>query len=72
MRAQYPDDLKDEEWGLIETILKETKASAHRRKPIYSKRKGLNAILYVLRTGFSWRNFPDDFPLYKINFKAFH
>ncbi len=70
MRAQYPDNLQDEEWGPLEPILKETKASAPRRKPIYSKRKLLNAILYMLRKGFSWRHFSDDFLIYKINFNA--
>jgi transposase len=48
MRAQYPDDLQDEEWKLVEPILKETKKSAAERKPIHSKRELLNAMLYCV------------------------
>lgn len=65
MRAQYPDDLQDEEWRLVGSILEESKKSAAGRKPIHSKRELLNAMLYVLRTGCSWRHLPHDFPPWK-------
>ena len=71
MRAQYPDDLQDEEWKLVEPILKVTKKSAAGRKPIHSKPELLNAMLYVLRTGCSWRHLPHDFPPWKSVYSQF-
>lgn len=61
MRKPYPDDLTDEEWGLIEPFLEEQKVKQG-RSPKYSRREILNAIFYVLRTGCQWRNLPHDFP----------
>jgi transposase len=71
MRAQYPDDLHDEEWKLIEPILEEKRKSSAGRKPIYSKRELLNAMLYVLRTGCSWRHLPHEFPPWKSVYTQF-
>ena len=62
MRTQYPDDLQDEEWKLVEPILEENRKSRAGRKPMHAKRELLNAMLYVLRTGCSWRHLPHDFP----------
>ena len=71
MRAQYSDDLQDEEWTLVEPILKENKKSAAGRKPIHSKRELLNGMLHVLRTGCSWRHLPHDFPPWKNVYSQF-
>ena len=71
MRAQYPDDLQDEEWNLIEPILQENKKSAAGRKPIHNKRELLNGMLYVLRTGCSWRHLPHDFPPWQSVYSQF-
>lgn len=71
MRAQYPDDLQDEEWKLVEPILEGNRKSAAGRKFIHSKRELLNAMLYVLRTGCSWRHLPHDFPPWKSVYSQF-
>ncbi len=71
MRAQYPDDLQDEEWSLIEPILDKTKKSSAGRKSIHSKRELLDAMLYVPRTGCSWRHLPHDFPAWKSVYSQF-
>jgi transposase len=71
VRTQYPDDLQDEEWRLIEPILTETRKSSAGRKPVHSKRELLNAMLYVLRTGCSWRHLPHDFPPWKSVYSQF-
>lgn len=71
MRAQYPDDLQDKEWRLVEPILEENRKSAAGRKPTHSKRELLNAMLYVLRTGCSWRHLPHDFPPWKSVYSQF-
>ena len=61
MRRSYPDDLNDEEWNLIESILSACMIKQG-RAPKYPRREILNAIFYVLRTGCQWRHLPHDFP----------
>jgi transposase len=56
----YPDDLSDDEWAIVEPLLK-TKHWNRGPKPIYSKRSMLNAIFYVCRTGCGWRHLPKDY-----------
>jgi putative transposase len=69
-RKSYPEDLSDEEWGKIKyfTEKKETKRG---RKSKYGKRELLNAIVYLLRTGCSWRHLPHDFPPWKTVYTQF-
>jgi transposase len=70
MRRAYPDDVTDEEWVIIEPIL--TKQKTRRgRKPKYSKRELLDAMLYLLRTGCQWRHLPHDFPPWKSVYTQF-
>lgn len=56
----YPSDLKDREWSLIEHhfLPKDRRGSAskHPRKRI------VDAILYIGKTGAQWRMLPKDFP----------
>jgi len=66
----YPDDLSDEEWAIIEPLLK-TKHWNRGPKPIYSKRSMLNAIFYVCRTGCGWRHLPKDYPPWPIVYSQF-
>lgn len=61
-RKAYPDDLKDEEWALIEPILREGIYRKAGSRGKHSRREMLNAIFYVLRTGCRWRDLPHDFP----------
>ena len=59
-RKRYPTDLTDREWAILEPVVPPAKPGgrpvAHRRREI------LNAILYVLRGGNSWRMVPHDLP----------
>jgi putative transposase len=56
---KYPSDLSDEQWQIIQRLLPKP---AHRgRKPI-CRRRIIDAVLYVLRTGCQWRQLPHDFP----------
>lgn len=61
MRKIYSSDLSNEEWQLIEPLF-QTDYPKGGRPLKYSKRELLNAILYVLRSGRTWRNLPGDFP----------
>lgn len=60
----YPDNLNDSEWNLIKKYL-EPSNNLGGRPPKYGKRVMLDAILYLLRTGCSWRHLPHNFPPWK-------
>lgn len=55
----YPSDLTDAQWELIAPM---GAVRPGGRPPIHSRRRIVDAILYVNRTGCSWRQLPHDFP----------
>src|SRR5882757_1872765 len=57
---QYPSDLTDAQWALIEPHLPPEPGGGRPRKT--DARDVLDAILYILRTGCQWRYLPIDFP----------
>jgi transposase len=57
---RYPSDLTDAQWALIEVMLPLPKWLG--RQGFHSRRSMVDAILYVVRTGCSWRQLPVDFP----------
>lgn len=59
-RKPYPSDLTDAQWELLARYIPEPSAQAARET--ISRREIVNAILYVLRTGCSWRQMPHDLP----------
>lgn len=65
----YPSDLTDKEWKILEKLL--PPGSKLGRPPRYSKRAIVNAILYLVREGCTWRGLPHDFPPYRIVFYYF-
>ena len=62
----YPSDLTDAQWALIEPLVpahsSRGKGTRGGRPLKYSRRRIVDAILYVDRTGCSWRQLPHDFP----------
>jgi transposase len=60
----YPDNLTDAEWSLVKRYF-DVKSKLGGRPPKYGKRVMLDAMLYLLRTGCSWRHLPNDFPRWK-------
>lgn len=58
---QYPSDLTDKEWFLIERSFAASYVKGGRTVK-HSKREIVNAIFYILRTGCQWRYLPNDFP----------
>ena len=58
-RTQYPSDVTDEQWRILVKLLPPPKGRG--RKPI-DRRRVLNAVLYVVRSGCQWRMLPRDFP----------
>lgn len=63
---QYSSSLNDQEWETIRPIIEN---KSHYRGagtlPKHSRRKMLDAIFYLLKTGCQWRELPHDFPPWK-------
>ena len=59
-KARYPSDLTDAQWALVEPLLSVVKPGG--RPEAHPRRELVNAILYLLRTGCSWRQLPKNFP----------
>jgi putative transposase len=60
MATNYPTDLTDEQWLLVEPFVTPQRFCGRKRQ--LCMRAVFNAILYVLRTGCQWRMLPKDFP----------
>ncbi|GHO42190.1 hypothetical protein KSX_03530 [Ktedonospora formicarum] len=56
----YPSDLTDEQWDRLEPLLPPLAQWSPRER--VERREIINGILYVLRTGCSWRQMPHDLP----------
>lgn len=59
-RMPYPSDVTDGQWRLVKPLIPEPKPGGRPRT--VNLREVLNAILYLNRTGGSWRHLPHDFP----------
>jgi transposase len=59
-RIAYPSDLTDAQWRLIERRIPPAKPGGRHRS--VNMREVINGILYLVRTGCSWRQLPHDFP----------
>lgn len=55
----YPSDLTDQQWSLIEPMVPVKPGGRPAKHP---RRRIVEAILYVNRTGCAWRQMPHDFP----------
>jgi transposase len=56
----YPSDTSDEQWAIIEPLLPSARTGGRPEK--HPRRAIVDAILYVVRAGCSWRQLPADFP----------
>lgn len=59
-RNAYPSDVTDGQWRLIEPLIPPPQWGGRPRT--VDLREVINAILYLNRTGCSWRQLPHDFP----------
>ena len=59
-RKAYPTDLSDAQWEELAPLLPPAKPGGHPRT--VDLREVINGILYVLRSGCSWRMLPHDLP----------
>ena len=60
MVKAYPSDLSDEQWERIQPFIPPPKTGGRPRT--VDMRAILNGILYLVRSGCSWRMLPNDFP----------
>ena len=68
-RARYPTDLTDRQWRRVAPWLE---PSAGRGRPrSVDRREIVDAILYVLRNGITWRALPHDFPPWRTVYHYF-
>jgi transposase len=71
MRAKkpevYPSDLSDEQWEMLSPVVR----AAVGRDGRISRRRILNAIFYVHRTGCQWRFLPQSYPHWKTVYSCF-
>ena len=63
----YPSDLTNKQWSRLELLLNEPRGERHAggRPPKYERRRVVDALLYVVKTGCQWRQLPGDFPPWK-------
>ena len=68
-RLPYDTDVSDEQWQVIEPLIPAPKPGGRVRE--VDVREVLNGILYLLRTGCSWRLLPHEFPAHKTVYHYF-
>jgi transposase len=66
--SSYDTDLTEEQWRLIEPLFPPRKRMGRPPTPL---RPLLNAILYLVKSGCSWRLLPKSFPCWKTVFDRF-
>lgn len=67
--VRYPCGLTDAEWDQVKHLFDpETRRGAPEK---YPRRQMLDACIYVLRSGCSWRMLPKDFPHWSIVYRTF-
>src|SRR5690242_9410377 len=65
----FPARLTDELWAILEPLVPAGKTGGRPAK--YSRRSILDAILYVVRQGCTWRALPSDLPHWNTAFWYF-
>ena len=68
-RKPYPSDVTAGQWRLIEPSIPPPKPGGRPRE--VNMREVVNAILYVVRTGCSWRQLPHEFPHWRTVYHYF-
>lgn len=68
-RKSYKSDLNDREWAIVAPYL--PKAKTNGRPAHISRRRLVDAIFYIARTGCGWEYLPRDFPHWKTVYHYF-
>ena len=59
-RRPYPSDLTDAQWAILEPLVPAVRPGGRPAK--HARRAIVDALLYVLRGGISWRSLPHEYP----------
>lgn len=59
-RRRYPTDLTDAQWAILEPLVPAVRPGGRPAK--HARREIVDAMLYVLRGGISWRSLPHEYP----------
>jgi len=65
----YPSDLTSKEWKRVRHFF--VRSDPRGSKGVHKKRAIVNAILYVVKGGISWRMLPNDLPPWKTVYDHF-
>lgn len=68
-RRAYPTDLSDAQWAILAPHIPPPKPCG--RPPAHPRRELVDAMLYVLRGGISWRMLPHEFPPWQTVYHSF-
>lgn len=68
MDAQYSTDVTDRQWEVLKRLLPQPQRKV---RPPIDRRRIVNAILYVVRSGCQWRLLPGEFPKWKTVYTVF-
>lgn len=72
LRKPYPSDLDAKQWALLESFFPVPEKPRRGRPREIPYREIINAMLYMTRSGCSWRMLPHDFPDYNLIYYYFH
>ena len=64
-------ELTDEQWGVVEPVLRGARRSDNRGRPWRDTRAVLNGVFWVLGTGAQWRELPERYPPYQTCHRRF-
>ncbi len=64
-------ELNDEQWAVVEPVLRPVRRADNRGRPWHDTRAVLNGVLWVLGTGAQWRELPDKYPPYQTCHRRF-
>jgi len=64
-------ELSDEQWKLVEAILRPARRADNRGRPWRDTRAVLNGVLWILGSGAQWAEMPDKYPPYQTCHRRF-
>jgi len=64
-------ELTDEQWGLVEPVLRPARRTDNRGRPWHDTRAVLHGVFWVLGTGAHWSELPDKYPPYQTCHRRF-
>jgi transposase len=64
-------ELTEEQWEVVEPVLREARRADNRGRPWHDTRAVLNGVFWVLGTGAQWRELPEKYPPFQTCHRRF-